>query len=363
LRHAYVVLLALAAVDAAGYSVIAPTLPSIADSTGAGPALAGALVASFSAGLVLGFALGGRGVERRSTRTVIAAGLVLVVLGALGFVLGDELAAYFAGRFVMGVGSGCLWIGIAFATLEGWPHDAYRTMSAVLAAYAVGALIGPGFGSLGGVVVPFLAYLALAAAMLPASSLLRRAAAAPSFGSERDVLRLPSFWIAAAGILAAYLALGVLDGTLPLHFASQLSQAEIGGLYVGTAVVVAASTAAAGRLPMRPLLPAGALAVVVGIAVAGATAAVHLWLVALLVTAIGIGLSQTASTGILLADVEAGRMVLAMVVWSQLAIVGYLLGPLAGGAIATWLGFAWLGLVPLAAVGALAAAYAWSRSR
>lgn len=363
MRHAYVVLLGLAAVDAAGYSVIAPTLPSIADSTGAGPALAGALVASFPAGLVLGFALGGRGVERRSTRTVIAAGLVLVVLGALGFVLGDELAPYFAGRFVMGVGSGCLWIGIAFATLEGWPHDAYRTMSAVLAAYAVGALIGPGLGSLGGVVVPFLAYLVLAAAMLPASSLLRRAAAAPSFRSERDVLRLPSFWIAAAGILAAYLALGVLDGTLPLHFASQLSQAEIGGLYVGTAVVVAASTAAAGRLPMRPLLPAGALAVVVGIAVAGATAAVPLWLVALLVTAIGIGLSQTASTGILLANVEAGRMVLAMVVWSQLAIVGYLLGPLAGGAIATWLGFAWLGLVPLAAVGALAAAYAWSRGR
>jgi hypothetical protein len=38
-----------------------------------------------------------------------------------------------------------------------------------------------------------------------------------------------------------------------------------------------------------------------------------------------------------------------MLVWSQLGIVGYLIGPLAGGAAVDSLGFPALGLVPLAA--------------
>ena len=51
--------------------------------------------------------------------------------------------------------------------------------------------------------------------------------------------------------------------------------------------------------------------------------------------------------GILLDAVSPERIVTAMVVWSQVGIVGYLLGPLAGGAVAQGLGFAALGLVPL----------------
>ena len=43
------------------------------------------------------------------------------------------------------------------------------------------------------------------------------------------------------------------------------------------------------------------------------------------------------------------RIVTAMVVWSQIGIVGYLLGPLAGGLVAGSLGYAFIGLVPAAA--------------
>jgi predicted MFS family arabinose efflux permease len=38
-----------------------------------------------------------------------------------------------------------------------------------------------------------------------------------------------------------------------------------------------------------------------------------------------------------------------MVIWSQIGIVGYLLGPLAGGLVASGLGYAFIGLVPAAA--------------
>jgi hypothetical protein len=46
------------------------------------------------------------------------------------------------------------------------------------------------------------------------------------------VLRLRGFWLAAAGIVFAVLALGVVEGVLPLHLATLLTQAQIGALYV-----------------------------------------------------------------------------------------------------------------------------------
>ena len=62
---AYRLLLALGALDAAGYSVIVPVIAGIADATGAGPATIGLLVAAFPAGMMAGFWLAGRVVQRR----------------------------------------------------------------------------------------------------------------------------------------------------------------------------------------------------------------------------------------------------------------------------------------------------------
>jgi MFS family permease len=77
--------------------------------------------------------------------------------------------------------------------------------------------------------------------------------------------------------------------------------------------------------------------------------------VALAVAGVGVGLGETGSIGLLLEAVPAERSVTAMVVWSQVGIVGYLVGPLAGGAVAELAGFAWVGVVPLAAAAALIA--------
>ena len=68
---AYPLLLALGALDAAGYSVIVPVAPAIADATGAGPATIGLLVASFPAGMVAGFALAGSAVRRHGSRALL----------------------------------------------------------------------------------------------------------------------------------------------------------------------------------------------------------------------------------------------------------------------------------------------------
>jgi MFS family permease len=145
------------------------------------------------------------------------------------------------------------------------------------------------------------------------------------------------------------LALGVLEGVLPLHFAERLSQAQIGALYVGASIVVAVSASATGGMRPRPLVFGAVLLAVAGISFAGLATEVPLWLVALLLAAVGIGLGNTGSLGMLVEAVPVERIVTAMVVWSQVGIIGYLLGPLAGGLVADGIGYGFIGLVPCAA--------------
>jgi MFS family permease len=346
----YPLLLALGALDAAGYSVIVPVAPAIADATGAGPATIGLLVASFPAGMMAGFWLAARAVERHGAgRVLLTASLLLVSLSTLSFALGDSLAVYFPARFLMGLGSGGLWIGVTFATLERWPGQEYLCMSRVFAAYSIGGLVGPALGAIGGITGPFLAYLALVLAAIPMVLLADEPTERRAFSSDRAALRERGFWLAAAAILFAVLALGMLEGVLPLHFAERLTQAEIGALYVGLSLVVAMSAATAGSQRPRAMVFGAVFLAVAGISVAGAVTMVPLWLLALLLAAVGIGIGNTGSLGILVESVSVERIVTAMVVWSQVGMLGYLVGPLLGGAVAEGLGFSAVGLVPAAA--------------
>jgi MFS family permease len=102
-------------------------------------------------------------------------------------------------------------------------------------------------------------------------------------------------------------------------------------------------------IPSRALTGSCVL-VVAGIGLAGVAESVPLFVVALGLAGAGIGLGQTGATGILLGAVAPERIVTAMVLWSQLGIVGYMVGPLVGGAMAQALGFHAVGLVPLAGV-------------
>ena len=346
---AYVVLLTVGAVDAAGYSIIAPVTPVIARSTGAGPGLIGVLVASFALGSVIASVLAAFGVKRGRTTRVLLISLTMAALGSLGFVVGDGLVVYFGSRFLMGMGAGGVWMGITFNVLERYPGQEYLCMSRVFAAYAVGGLLGPVLGTLGGIARPFIAYfvLVLAAGVLVAA--MGESHSTRSFDTDRTALRLPGFWLAAVGLLFAVVGLGMVDGVLPLHFGSQLSQTEIGMFYAATAVVVAAASAFAARFHPRHALAAALGLMTLGIALAGATGDVPAWIGALAITGAGIGLANTGSIGVLLEGVPTERIVTAMVVWSQIGIVGYFIGPLAGGFIAETTGYPAIGLVPLLA--------------
>jgi len=360
-RLPYLALLGLGTLDAAGYSVIVPVTPAIAAATGAGPALIGALVASFPAGMLVGFSLAGQGVRRQRPTAVLLGALVLLALGSLGFVLGGGLPAYFAARLAMGLGSGGLWIAITFATLERWPGQEYLCMSRLYAAYSVGGLVGPALGAIGGVRGPFLAYLVLVVLAMPLVVAVGTPPRRRRFEADRSVLRLPGFWLACVGVLFAILALGLVEGVLPLRVAAWLRQAQIGWLYVGMALLLAASAVTAGRVAPRRAVAAGMVLVTAGVAVAGVAGTLPLFMAGLALAAVGGGLGETGATGVLLETVAPERIVTAMVLWSQLGIVGYLAGPVVGGAVAEAFGFQAVGLVPLAVAVALLAAFRRAR--
>ncbi len=113
--------------------------------------------------------------------------------------------------------------------------------------------------------------------------------------------------------------------------------------------------------PLASALVAAVVLAVAGITLAGMAAHVPLWLVALLLAAVGIGLGNTGSLGMLIDAVAVERIVTAMVVWSQVGIIGYLLGPLASGVVAEGPGFAYVGLVPAAAGSAVVACVLFER--
>jgi MFS family permease len=358
---AYPLILTLSALDAAGYSVIAPVLPAIARETGAGPAAIGALAATFPLGVIAGFPVAGRWIQRRNAETLLPISALVVAAGALPFVFADGLPAFFLGRLVMGLGSGGLWMGVTYSTLERWPGLEYLCMSRVFAAYSAGALLGPALGALGGIRLPFATYLGLAVLGAGAASLIGPPDARRPFRADRSALHAPGFALACVGVAFAVLCLGVVDGVLPLHLATGLAQRGIALLFVGVAAMHAVGATLAGRARPRSALVVSAVLATIGIAAAGLAGAPLAWFVALALAGIGVGFGETGSVGALLEAVPAERSVTAMVVWSQIGIVGYLVGPLAGGVVAETLGFAWIGLVP--AAGAAVLGLVWMRSR
>ena len=135
------------------------------------------------------------------------------------------------------------------------------------------------------------------------------------------------------------------------------SQAGIGGLYAGGALVNAVAATLSARFRPRAVLAVSVAVGVAGLALAGATTAAALSVVCVLAVAAADGGGNTASIGVLLETVGVQRIVLAMVVWSQFSVVGYLAGPLVSGPVAEVLGFGALGLGPLAAALVVAVAY------
>ena len=119
----------------------------------------------------------------------------------------------------MGVGSGGIWIGRHVRHACALAGAGIPMHERVFAAYSVGGLIGPALGVFDSIHGPFLAYLGLLVLAVPLVLFVAEPTARRDFAADRAALRTRRFWVASAAILFAVLALGVLAGVLPLHFA------------------------------------------------------------------------------------------------------------------------------------------------
>jgi MFS family permease len=229
-------------------------------------------------------------------------------------------------------------------------------MTGIFAAYAVGSVFGPAIAAVEGVRGPFALHALLTLVAFAPLVALRKQSEPARFRADRSALRTRAFAVSAVGIVLISLAVGTVDGPLPLHLAERLGQTEIAALYVLTAIVVAAGAAAAGRISPRAALGVGAVLMPGGIALIGATGTVVPWVAGMVVAGAGFGIGEAGALGFLLAGVARERIVTAWVIWSQLWAIGYLVGPAVAGLIAEAVGFALIGLVPLA--GSVAVAWA-----
>ena len=170
----------------------------------------------------------------------------------------------------------------------------------------------------------------------PACASGRRAATRREFAAISGAAyaaRLPG---RSAAIMFSALGLGVLEGVLPLHFAERLGQGADRRFLRRRVARRRPEPGASGGMGLspRPLVRAGVLLVGGGDhPCGGAVASVPLWVLALASPRPGSG-SATPARWACSSRPFRGADRHRMVVWSQIGIIGYMLGPLAGGIVA-----------------------------
>jgi MFS family permease len=358
------------AVDTAFFTALTPLLPHFADKYDLSKAGAGALLATYAAGTLLGAVPAGLATTRFGVKSTVLGGLILMTAASLGFGLAGDIWTLSASRFLQGVGSSFTWAGgLAWLIASTTRGRRGQMIGTAMGAAVFGALLGPALGSLAGATSTRATFLGVAGV---AAILVGWAAGMRGAEPERQAFRpdaihdrplLAGLWL----ILVPALLFGVLDVLVPLQLhARGWGAVAIGALFIAAAAVETALNPVLGRLtdrygPLRPVR--GALLASVAVSVALALAA-HPAAIAPLVLAASIAYGAFYTPGLALISSGAEQSGLAQglafgltnICWA----VGALVGPAAGGALANVGGDA----VPYLALAALClATYAATRAR
>ena len=223
-------------VDTLGAFLVLALLPFYAQELGASALEVGALVAAFSIAQTVSAPFWGRASDRLGRRPVILLGLVVSILGFLGFAFASSLATLLLSRLAQGVGGGTVAAVFAYVADAVPAHQRAERLGWLTAATSAAAMVGPLLGSvatrvdpaLPGVLVAALGAVALGLAfwLLPEP---RRESAPPahrpSLGSAlARVLTHPAapvhrlIWIYSLAMLATQATMGVAGLYLERRF-------------------------------------------------------------------------------------------------------------------------------------------------
>ncbi|GAB1342670.1 MFS transporter [Gemmatimonas sp.] len=252
------VLMVAAFIDMLGLLMILPLLPFYAKTLGAGGAVVGLLVSSFSVAQLLSAPVWGRFSDKYGRRPALMVGLGASAVAYVVFAYADSLWLLFLSRIVQGAGGGTVSVIQAYVADATRPEDRAKSLGWLSAATNAGVALGPVIGSwvqvwskhTPGLVAAALCVLNMAFAWKYLTE-IRKPGSDPSKakpkGSREAVLRVVSHPSEPASrlILIYALAIGAFQGTtaiLALFLADRfgVDESTIGYffMYIGVLSVV-----------------------------------------------------------------------------------------------------------------------------
>ena len=361
MRRLLILVAVLVLVDTMLYAALVPLLPRFTHQFGLSKAGAGALVAAYAAGALLGSLPGGFAASHWGVRRAVLTGLALMGLASLGFAFASSVPTLFAARIVQGAGSAFTWAGAFAWLLAAAPARRRGEMIGIAMGAAVfGALIGPLLGALAALAgrgAVFSALSALAVALAAITIRIEPAATQAASGAAlRGAFANRTF---AGGLLLLALGsllFGIVDVLAPLHLSAHgWGAGAIGAIWVAGAALETVQSPMLGRLSDRrgALVPARiALGLGAALSLGLATGARPLIYAPLLVaTSAAYGALFTPSFALIADGAESAGLAqgLAFGVMNAAWALGALVGPAAGGALASATGD-WIPLLVAAAM-------------
>jgi predicted MFS family arabinose efflux permease len=347
MRKLLLLVAVLVFVDTMLYAALTPLLPHFAHELDLSKSSAGALVAAYAAGALVGGIPGGLAAARLGARRAVLVGLTAMGASSVGFAFAGSFGTLFAARFVQGCGSAFTWAGAFAWLLAAAPRERRgRLIGSAMGAAVFGALFGPVIGAaaaLAGRAVIFcaLAGLALALAVWTLRLGSSPAGELPDIASYARAFRNRRFAGGLALMGLPSLLFGILSVLGPLH----LSRAGFGAAAIGAVWLVGAALEAlqapyVGRLTDRrgilmPVRIALAAALVVSLLLALDSRPL-LYVPLVVVAAIAYGALFTPAFVLIADGAEHSGLAQGMAFGFMNAAwaVGAAVGPAAGGAIA-----------------------------
>ncbi len=371
MRKLLLLVAVLVFVDTMLYAALTPLLPHFAKELGLSKSSAGALVAAYAGGALVGGIPGGLAAARLGARRAVLVGLAAMGASSIGFAFAGSFGTLFAARFLQGCGSAFTWAGAFAWLLAAAPRERRgQLIGSAMGAAVFGALFGPVVGAaaaLAGRAVIFCALAGLALALAiwtlrlgasPAGELPDLASYARAFRNRRfaaglALMALPSFLF------------GILSVLGPLHLSrAGWGAAAIGAVWLVGAALESAQAPYVGRLTdRRGLLTPVRVALVAGVVVSLLLALDSRPLIyapVVVIAAVAYGVLFTPAFVLIADGAEHTGLAQGMAFGFMNAAwaVGAAVGPAAGGAIAgatgDWIPF-------LIAAGVCAAAFAATR--
>ena len=347
MRRLLLLVCAVVWVDTMLYAALTPLLPHFEHTLHLSKAGAGALVAADGAGALVGGLPGGAAAARLGPRRAVLAGLTLMGLASLGFAFAHGFWPLAIARFLQGCASGFTWAGAFAWLLAAAPRERRgELIGTALGAAVFGALFGPVVGAVAALVGRGAVFSGLAAlAVVLGAWTLRIESAppeAPSVSAVGRALRNSRFLGGLALMALPSLLFGVLSTLAPLRLADAgWGAAAIGAVWLVGASLETVLSPVAGRVLDRRgvLLPVqSALVAAVAVSIGLAVSPRPLVYVPLVVLAGGAyGVLFTPAFALIAEGAERTGLPQGMAfglmnaAWAS----GALIGPAAGGAIAT----------------------------